>query len=156
MFERRARAQLLGDRRKHPRTAVVRAQNTFPILARKRLRILRLPTACPTLREARGHPQSARLLRNSLRASARPNDDDDDNKRRMKFEGVYTALVTPFKADGAIDWDAFNKLVEGQITAGVAGIVPVRVSVLIREGPAKLCSLDPTGRTTRAACHPAH
>jgi hypothetical protein len=44
----------------------------------------------------------------------------------MKFEGVYTALVTPFKADGAIDWEAFTRLVEAQIAAGVAGIVPVR------------------------------
>jgi 4-hydroxy-tetrahydrodipicolinate synthase len=40
------------------------------------------------------------------------------------FEGTYTALVTPFTDDGAIDWDAFDRLVEGQIAAGIQGIVP--------------------------------
>ncbi|MGK0189900.1 MAG: 4-hydroxy-tetrahydrodipicolinate synthase [Verrucomicrobiales bacterium] len=40
------------------------------------------------------------------------------------FEGVYTALVTPFK-DGSIDERAFRKSVERQYAAGVQGIVPV-------------------------------
>jgi 4-hydroxy-tetrahydrodipicolinate synthase len=46
--------------------------------------------------------------------------------RTPAFEGTYTALVTPFKDDAArsIDWDAFDRLVEGQIEAGVQGIVP--------------------------------
>lgn len=43
---------------------------------------------------------------------------------RISFEGTYTALVTPFKDDESIDWDAFDGLVEGQIAGGVAGIVP--------------------------------
>jgi len=42
----------------------------------------------------------------------------------IAFEGTYTALVTPFHADGAIDWDAFDRLVDGQIAAGIQGIVP--------------------------------
>ena len=42
----------------------------------------------------------------------------------MKFQGVYTALVTPFR-DGKIDTDALNRLVDEQVAAGVAGIVPV-------------------------------
>ncbi len=41
-----------------------------------------------------------------------------------RFEGTFTALVTPFKDDLSIDWDAFDKLVEGQIAGGVQGIVP--------------------------------
>lgn len=40
------------------------------------------------------------------------------------FEGVYTALVTPFKND-EIDEVAFQKLVELQFESGVQGIVPV-------------------------------
>ena len=44
----------------------------------------------------------------------------------MKFEGVYTALVTPFSESGEVEWEAFGKLVERQVTAGVAGVVPVR------------------------------
>ncbi len=42
----------------------------------------------------------------------------------LRFEGTFTALVTPFKEDLSIDWGAFERLVEGQIAAGVAGIVP--------------------------------
>src|SRR5690606_26340873 len=40
------------------------------------------------------------------------------------FRGVFTALITPFK-DGAVDYAAFDALVERQIAAGVAGLVPV-------------------------------
>jgi 4-hydroxy-tetrahydrodipicolinate synthase len=43
---------------------------------------------------------------------------------RVTFEGTYTALVTPFKDDQSIDWEAFDRLVEGQIAGGVSGIVP--------------------------------
>jgi len=39
------------------------------------------------------------------------------------FEGVSTALVTPFR-DGAIDEDALRELVEIQISGGVDGLVP--------------------------------
>ncbi|MBX3259878.1 MAG: 4-hydroxy-tetrahydrodipicolinate synthase [Labilithrix sp.] len=42
----------------------------------------------------------------------------------LRFEGTFTALVTPFKDDLSIDWDAFDKLVEGQVAAGISGIVP--------------------------------
>jgi len=42
----------------------------------------------------------------------------------LRFEGTFTALVTPFKDDLSIDWDAFDKLVEGQLAGGVEGIVP--------------------------------
>ncbi|MBB83775.1 MAG: 4-hydroxy-tetrahydrodipicolinate synthase [Deltaproteobacteria bacterium] len=39
------------------------------------------------------------------------------------FEGVMTALITPFR-DGAVDEDALRGLVERQIEAGVDGLVP--------------------------------
>ncbi len=39
------------------------------------------------------------------------------------FEGVLTALVTPFR-DGAVDERALQELVEVQIAAGVDGLVP--------------------------------
>jgi len=42
----------------------------------------------------------------------------------IKFEGVYTAIVTPFKADATIDWSAFDNLIDLQLAAGVNGIVP--------------------------------
>lgn len=40
------------------------------------------------------------------------------------FNGVFTALVTPFK-DDQIDWNAFDALIDTQINAGVTGLVPV-------------------------------
>lgn len=42
----------------------------------------------------------------------------------MKYQGLYTAIITPFK-DNQVDYDALKALVEAQIAAGVDGIVPV-------------------------------
>src|SRR5437867_142906 len=42
----------------------------------------------------------------------------------IAFQGTFTALVTPFGDDGAIDWDAFDRLVASQIDAGIDGLVP--------------------------------
>lgn len=41
----------------------------------------------------------------------------------MKLEGVITALITPFSADGAIDVDALRRLVETQVEQGAGGVV---------------------------------
>lgn len=39
--------------------------------------------------------------------------------------GCFTALVTPFTEDGsAVDWAAYEALVEAQVAGGVAGVVP--------------------------------
>jgi 4-hydroxy-tetrahydrodipicolinate synthase len=43
-----------------------------------------------------------------------------------KFEGCFTAIVTPFKGTGIrtpIDWEGFKKLLEFQKENGVDGIV---------------------------------
>lgn len=45
----------------------------------------------------------------------------------MKYRGLYTALVTPFR-QGKIDEPAYRALIERQIAAGVDGIVPVGTS----------------------------
>lgn len=45
-------------------------------------------------------------------------------RKIMKFQGLYTAIVTPF-VDGRIDEDAFEKLIEDQVAAGVTGVVAV-------------------------------
>lgn len=39
------------------------------------------------------------------------------------IHGVWTALATPFADDGAIDWEAFDQLIEQQGEAHVQGIV---------------------------------
>lgn len=41
------------------------------------------------------------------------------------FEGAYTALVTPFRDDGAFDEDAYRAHIDSQVEGGVDGIVPV-------------------------------
>ena len=43
----------------------------------------------------------------------------------LKIYGVNTAIVTPFTKDDTIDEAALQQLIERQISAGVAGIVPV-------------------------------
>ncbi len=42
---------------------------------------------------------------------------------KEKYKGVWTALITPFKVDESIDWEAFDILVDKQIEAKVTGIV---------------------------------
>lgn len=42
----------------------------------------------------------------------------------MNFEGAWTALVTPMKSDGAVDWEGLEKNLAFQIDAGITGLVP--------------------------------
>jgi len=41
----------------------------------------------------------------------------------MKVRGLYTALVTPFNADGSVNYEQYRTLVRFQIEAGADGIV---------------------------------
>ena len=41
------------------------------------------------------------------------------------FKGSLVALITPMRADGAVDEDAFKRLVDWQITQGTSGLIPV-------------------------------
>ena len=43
----------------------------------------------------------------------------------QRLSGVFTALVSPFTETGAIDWPAFDRLIDRQLEAGIAGLVPV-------------------------------
>lgn len=40
------------------------------------------------------------------------------------FEGIWTALITPFDAQGRIDFDALARILQSQIEAGVSGVIP--------------------------------
>lgn len=42
---------------------------------------------------------------------------------RLVLEGIYTPVITPFAADGTIDFDALAALVETLIAAGVHGLI---------------------------------
>ena len=41
-----------------------------------------------------------------------------------KFKGVFTALITPFSADGSVDFVSYEKLIRHQINSGISGLVP--------------------------------
>ena len=41
------------------------------------------------------------------------------------FKGLYTAIVTPFDRDGAVDYKKLRELIALQIEGGVNGVVPV-------------------------------
>jgi len=41
----------------------------------------------------------------------------------MKFEGIYTPIITPFSNDGEIDWNTYTEVIDWQIENGVAGII---------------------------------
>jgi 4-hydroxy-tetrahydrodipicolinate synthase len=41
----------------------------------------------------------------------------------MKFEGIYTPVITPYRDDGSIDRDAFCAMVEYLAASGVHGII---------------------------------
>lgn len=43
--------------------------------------------------------------------------------KKTVFEGAATAIVTPMRADGSIDFDSFGRLIEWQIAEGIDAIV---------------------------------
>ena len=43
----------------------------------------------------------------------------------MNFRGTYTALVTPMKESGEVDYDGFRRLIEFQLAEGIDGILPL-------------------------------
>ena len=65
---------------------------------------------------------------------------------RLQLEGTFTALVTPFTADGsAVDFDALKALVDRQVEAGV-NCVPVSRSSSSRVlAAAESCAHHPRG-----------
>ena len=47
------------------------------------------------------------------------------NSTAPRLRGAFTALVTPFTPDGALDEAAYRRLVAWQVMAGIDGLVPV-------------------------------
>ena len=42
-----------------------------------------------------------------------------------EFKGAYTALITPFKENGDVDYDGYRKLINFQLEQGIDGLVPL-------------------------------
>ncbi|AEF81197.1 4-hydroxy-tetrahydrodipicolinate synthase [Leadbettera azotonutricia] len=43
----------------------------------------------------------------------------------IKLQGAFTAMVTPMKGDGSVDYDGFRQLIDFQIEQGIDGLVPL-------------------------------
>lgn len=43
----------------------------------------------------------------------------------LRFDGAWTAMVTPFNDDGSLDRDGFRRNVDFQVAQGITGILPV-------------------------------
>ena len=41
------------------------------------------------------------------------------------FRGAFTALITPMKDSGEVDYEGFRRLIEFQISEGIDGILPL-------------------------------
>ena len=41
----------------------------------------------------------------------------------FRFEGIYTPVVTPYLADGTVNWDALSDVIDYLIDAGVHGLI---------------------------------
>ncbi|MCE9616352.1 MAG: 4-hydroxy-tetrahydrodipicolinate synthase [Lentisphaerae bacterium] len=64
------------------------------------------------------------------------------------FEGCYTAIVTPFRADGSVDFAKFEELIDWQARSGVDGIVPVGTT-----GESPTVDFDEHREVVRLAIH---
>ncbi|MDR0760388.1 MAG: 4-hydroxy-tetrahydrodipicolinate synthase [Treponema sp.] len=42
-----------------------------------------------------------------------------------QFRGVFTALITPMKENGDVDYEGFRRLIDFQIAGGIDGLVPL-------------------------------
>ena len=43
----------------------------------------------------------------------------------IKLKGTYTAMITPMKKNGAVDFEGFRKHIKNQLKAGIDGLVPL-------------------------------
>jgi 4-hydroxy-tetrahydrodipicolinate synthase len=46
----------------------------------------------------------------------------------LTLKGAFTALITPMKKNGAIDYDGWRRLIEFQLEQGIDGLVPIGTS----------------------------
>ena len=43
----------------------------------------------------------------------------------IRLRGAFTAMITPMKEDGSIDYDGYRKLLRFQMEEGIDGLVPL-------------------------------
>lgn len=46
------------------------------------------------------------------------------SRSELKFPGVWTAMTTPFRGDGSIDWEVWKRQLDAQVAGRVQGVVP--------------------------------
>jgi 4-hydroxy-tetrahydrodipicolinate synthase len=69
----------------------------------------------------------------------------------QRLSGVFTAIVTPFRADGALDEEALRRVVRYQLAGGVAGVVPMGTT-----GESATVTPDEHERVVAIAAEEAH
>ena len=42
---------------------------------------------------------------------------------RLTFEGIYTPVITPYDADGAVMWDALARIIDHLVESGINGVI---------------------------------
>src|SRR6266550_2622690 len=91
------------------------------------------PTGCGRRRDPQASTPSTPSSTSCLLVTWRPPDPIESNtgkespmspSSRPMLRGAFTALVTPFLADGRVDEAAFRRLVRWQVLAGIDGLVP--------------------------------
>ena len=43
----------------------------------------------------------------------------------IKLRGAFTAMITPMKGDGSVDYEGFRKHIKNQLEGGINGLVPL-------------------------------
>jgi 4-hydroxy-tetrahydrodipicolinate synthase len=84
----------------------------------------------------------------------------------MRFEGAWTAVVTPMAGNGEVDWDGLSRNIQFQVSQGITGVVPVgttgesptldwdehnkAIQVAVHEAAGKCLTLAGTGSNSTA------
>lgn len=68
-----------------------------------------------------------------------------------RFEGAWTALITPMTSSGEVDFDGWRKLIRMQIEAGIDGLVPIGTT-----GETPTLAEDEEEELIKIACAEAH
>ena len=42
---------------------------------------------------------------------------------RMRFDGIYTPIITPYDENGAVVWDALGAMIDHLVESGVHGLI---------------------------------
>ena len=81
-----------------------------------------------------------------------------EEKQETEFRGAWTALVTPFRPDGAVDEEALRRFVRFQVEQGIDGLVACGTTgesaTLTADEQARVVSLVVEAAKSKASTEP--